>query len=114
MKPRIEPLEGHGAGLICESVTWEMLDRRGQQVIVRFCYEDGKPSTISLFWGDCETVAYVEDNRNGTWQSCITHVIALIRHVAYRPKPDPKKPRKLSEHERQKIAKSKPELKVFA
>jgi hypothetical protein len=114
MKPMVQPLEGTGEGLRVENVTWVMRDKRGNEVIASFAYEQGKPEIISLFWGDSENVAYVEDNRHGTWRSCITHVLALIRSVAYRPKPAPKKPRKLSEHERQKIAKSKPELKVFA
>lgn len=113
MKPRVQPLEGDGAGLRVTQAEWTLRDKRGNEVIARFVYEDGQPKTISLFWGDSESVAYVEDNRDGTWRSCITHVLALIRNFAYRPKQSPNKPRKLSEHERKKIAKSKPELKVF-
>ena len=108
MKPRYMPLEGTGEGLKVTSVIWNLRDKRGNDIQVKFFYDvDGKPEIVSLFWGGNEDVGYIENNENNLWKSCVTHVKALVRHFCYRA---PKKPRGL--HDAQKLRKSMPALKV--
>lgn len=91
--------------LKCQVADFDFFNKSGEvDVTVRFCYEDNKPSTVSVFLRDYDGVYHVIDNRDGRYKACMTHATEIVS-LLQRKKPK-------SEFAKQRTKAQKPALKV--